>query len=48
MDLKLKEHVRNTIIFIPYEENVGWNSDIWTFSNSKKINFGTGTGSNIL
>ena len=38
MDLKLTEHVRNTIS-LPYKQKTGWNSDIWNFF-SEKINFG--------
>ena len=37
MDLKLTEHVRNTIPLI-YKQTIGWNTDIWNFF-SKKINF---------
>ena len=38
MDLKLKEHVRNTISLL-YKQKIGWNSDIWNIF-SEKINFG--------
>ena len=38
MNLKLKEHIRNTISLL-YMQKIGWNSDILNFF-SKKINFG--------
>ena len=38
MDLKLTEHIRNTISL--YKQKTGWNFDIWNFFLAKKINFG--------
>ena len=36
MDLKLTEHVRNTISLL-YKQNTGRNSDIWNFLAKKSI-----------
>ena len=42
MELKLSEHIRNTISLL-YKQKTGWNSDIWNFFSEKNelfFNFG--------
>ena len=36
MDLKLTDHVRNTVSLL-YKQKTGWNSDIWNFFSEKFI-----------